>query len=179
MSLSNDKYKDLDWVLTALQVMIDETIYHMKTFAHTLDVHHNTEVADIFAHAYEQFKKEEALLVSYVGEKSLPTIAPWDTLYPDYQHPSEVLGGTDYLMTVEEAWKAIEQISQIHKDFYHFLLNKNEKGELVNFIESLLEHCKTCEVTHQNEASTLHPNDKERHDDLDLVHQDNFKGMFQ
>ena len=87
-----EKYADLEWVLSALHNMIDETMYHMKTFAHTLEVHHNKEAAQIFSLAYEQFKKEEEIVTSHSRTKDLPNIAPWETFYSDYIHPSEVLG---------------------------------------------------------------------------------------
>ena len=179
MSHDRDKYADLEWVFSALHNMIDETMYHMKTFAHTLEVHHNKEAAQIFSLAYVQFQKEEEIVTSHSSTKNLPTIAPWETFYSGYVHPSEVLGETDYLMTQEEAWKAIGQISRIHTDFYDFLGKESENNALLKLTKELMEHCKHCETTHQKEMIDLHPDDTLKHDDLDLIPRDDFKGMFQ
>ncbi len=179
MSHAKEKYDDLSWVLATLQIMLDETMYHMQTFAHTLEVHHNKEVAQIFFLVYEQFKREEEIVSSHIGTRDLPTIAPWETPYPDYQHPSEVLSEVDYLSTQEEAWKTIHNVSQNHKDFYDFLLKESENSELLSLIQELLIHCQRSETTNQKEVLNLITKDTERQDDLDLISSEDFKGMFQ
>ncbi len=179
MSHAKEKYDDLGWVLATLQMMIDETMYHMQTFAHTLEVHHNKEVAHIFSLVYEQFKREQEIVSSHIGTINIPIIAPWETPYPDYQHPSEVLSETDYLSTQEEAWKTIHKMSQNHKGFYDFLLKESENSELLSLIQELLSHCQRSEMTNQKEVLNLLTQDTERQDDLDLISSEDFKGMFQ
>lgn len=179
MSHAKEKYDDLSWVLATLQIMLDETMYHMQTFAHTLEVHHNKEVAHIFSLVCEQFKREQEIVSSHIGTKDLPTIAPWETPYTDYQHPSEVLSEIDYLSTQEEAWKTIHKVSQNHKGFYAFLLKESVNSELLSVIQELLSHCQRSEMRNQKEVLNTLTQDTERLDDLDLISNEDFKGMFQ
>jgi len=179
MNETEGKYENFDWVLSALQMMIDETMYHMQTFAHTLEVHHNKEVAQIFSVAYEQFKIEHEIICSHMGTRDLPTIAPWETPYPDYQHPSEVLSEVDYLSTQEEAWTTIHKVNQNHKGFYDFLLKESEHSELLILMQELLIHCQRSEMTNQKEVINILTQDTERDDDLDLISNEDFKSMFQ
>ena len=179
MSLAKQKYDDFNWVLSALHMMIDETMYHMQTFAHTLEVHHNKKAAEIFSCVYQQFKREEEMIHSYIGTKDLPTIPPWERLYPDYTHPSEVLSEIDYLSTREEAWKTIDQVGQIHRDFYAFLLEKSQNSELLSLIQELQQHSQRSQMSNQKKACKLLDQDMERDDDLDIICSDDFKGMFQ
>lgn len=179
MSLSEEKYNDLYWVLSTLKIMIDETMYHMQTFAHTLDVHHNKEAAQIFSFSYEQFKKENEIVWSCIGAKELPTIAPWETPYPHYQHPSEVLSEIDYLSTQEDVWKTIHKVNQIHIDFYDFLLGESENSDLLRLIQKLLAHGKNSQIDFEKKILNLPDQNTERHEDLDLISSENFKGIFQ
>ncbi len=179
MRLDKQKYDDFNWVLSALQMMIDETMYHMKTFAHTLEVHHNKKAAQIFSFVYQQFKKEEEMIHSYTGGKDLPSIPPWETVYPGYNHPSEVLSEIDYLSTQEEVWKTIDQVSQIHMDFYVFLLEESQNSELLSLIQKLMQHSQRSKMMNQKNVFNLLDQDMERDVDLDLISSEDFKGMFQ
>ena len=179
MSLTKQKYDDVNWVLSLLQMMTDETMYHMQTFAHTLEVHHNQKAAEIFSFVYQQFKKEQEMIQSYIGTKDLPTIPPWETVYPNYKHPSEILSEIDYLSTQEEAWKTIDEVSQIHSDFYDFLLEESQNIELLSLIQKLLWHSQKSKITNQKKVLNLQDQDMERDEDLDLMSSEDFKGMFQ
>lgn len=179
MSPAKQKYDDFNWVLSALQMMIDETMYHMQTFAHTLEVHHNKKAADIFSFVYQQFKSEQEMIQPYIGTKNLPNIAPWETVYPGYKHPSDVLSDIDYLSTQKEAWKTIDQVSQIHRDFYDFLLKESQNSEVSSLIQELLLHSQRFQMTNQKKLFKLLDQDMERDEDLDLIFSTDFKGMFQ
>jgi hypothetical protein len=179
MSLAKQNYDDLNWVLAALQMMIDETMYHMQTFAYTLEVHHNKKAAEIFSFVYQQFKREEEMVQSHIGNKDLPTIPPWQTVYPYYKHPSDVLSEIDYLSTQEEAWKTIDQVSQIHMDFYDFLLTESQNSEILSLIQELQKHSQRYKMMNQKEGLKLPDQDMQRDEDLDLIPGGDFKGMFQ
>lgn len=179
MSTAKQKYDDFNWVLSALQMMIDETMYHMQTFAHTLEVHHNKKASEIFACVYQQVKGEHEMIQSYIATKDLPSIAPWETVYPGYKHPSEVLNEIDYLSTQAEAWKAVDQVSQIHSDFYDFLLEESQNNELLNLIQELQKHTLRSKMTNEKKVFNLLDQDMERDDDLDLISSEDFKGLFQ
>ena len=153
MSTAKLKYDDLNWVLSALQMMIDETMYHMQTFAHTLEAHHNKKASEIFSFFYQQVKSEQEMIQSYIGTKDLPSIAPWETVYPGYKHPSEVLS--------------------------EFLLEESQNNELLNLIQELLTHTQRSKITNQKKVFNLLDQDIERDDDLDLISSEDFKGSFQ
>jgi hypothetical protein len=169
MSSHHEKYNDLSWVLSALHSMIDETIYHMKTFAHTLEVHHNNEVAKIFSFAHAQFQKEESILFSHSKNKTLPTLPPWEMPYPNYQHPSELLSEIDYLISPIEAWQTVHHVVEIHQDFYKFLVKESSTSEVLMLTQELLVYCQTCGVNNQTTVSNLPLHHTQREDDLDLI----------
>ena len=151
MSQLKENYTNFPYVLSALNAMIDESIYHMQTFAHTLKVHHNDRAAKVFFLASEQFKIEQEMVVKHDQNIDLPTIPPWETPYPEYQHPSSLLIHADYLMTEAEAWKTVNSMIGIHNSFYDFLLKENTVDKVINLINRLVKYNEQCGIKNKEE----------------------------
>jgi len=179
MSQLKENHGNFTWVLSALNAMIDESMYHMQTFAHTLKVHHNDKAAKVFFLACEQFRTEQEIVVKHAQNTDLPMIPPWKTPYPEYQHPSSLLIHADYLMTESEAWKIISAMIEIHNGFYDFLLKKNRIDKVVSLVDQLVKYNEQCGTKNEEEEIMAEAKQSERQKDLDLPAIESFKSVFQ
>ncbi|MEA3372186.1 MAG: hypothetical protein U9Q62_00720 [Campylobacterota bacterium] len=168
MSQLKENYGNFTWALSALNAMIDETMYHTQTFAHTLKVHHNDKAAKVFFLACEQFKTEQEIVVKHAQNIDLPMIPPWETPYPEYQHPSSLLIHADYLMTEAEARKIIGAMIGIHNSFYDILLKENRVEKVVSLVDQLVKYNEQCETKNKEEKIMAEAKQFERQRDLDL-----------
>lgn len=144
MNDHKEKYLDLDWVLSMLNTMIEESIYHTETFAHSLKVHHNSKAANVFQLISEQFKAEQRIVLNHALNVDLPNIPPWEVPYTEYKHPASVLIDANYLMSESEAWKLMNAMIEIHNGFYSFLFKENREGTILNVVDQLANHCSQC-----------------------------------
>ena len=179
MSQLKENYGNFTWVLSALNAMIDETMYHTQTFAHTLKVHHNDKAAKVFFLACEQFRTEQEIVVKHAQNTDLPMIPPWKTPYPEYQHPSSLLIHADYLMTESEAWKIISAMIEIHNGFYDFLLKENAVDKVVSLVNQLVKYNEQYGTKNKEKEIMAEAKQSERQKDLDLPALESFKGIFQ
>jgi len=179
MSQLKENYENFTWVLSALNDMLDETIYHMQTFAHTLKAHHNDKAAKVFFLACEQFKTEQEIAVKHAQNIDLPTIPPWEIPFPEYQHPSSLLIHTDYLMTESEAWKIISAMIGIHNGFYEFLLKENRVDSVLSLVDKLVKYNEQCGTKNKEEEVKSEAKQSERQMDLDLLAIESYKGILQ
>lgn len=140
MSQHREKYEDVTWVLSALIEMIDETVYHTHTFAHTLRSHSNDQAAKVFFLAYEQFKTEKEIVSEHARNFDLPKIPPWEVPFPEYQHPSSHLTEAHYEMTENDAREAIGRMIGVHKTFYACLRQENSIEKVVSCVDQLMKH---------------------------------------
>lgn len=74
MNQAKSKYEELTHVLAMINEMIEESVYHTETFAHTLQAHHNKKVSEIFLRASEQFKEELTVAMADSQNVALPSI---------------------------------------------------------------------------------------------------------
>jgi len=153
MSHHKEKYLDSIWVLAMINAMIEESIYHTETFAHSLKAHHNDKAAKVFDLICEQFKTEQSLVLNYTLNVDLPNIPPWEVPYSEYQHPATVLIDSTYLMTEAEAWKLMNGMIKIHNNFYDFLFKETKKGDIFHIIDELVNHYNQC--TQENKEHEL------------------------
>lgn len=164
-----EKYLDFIWVSGMLNAMIEESIYHTDTFAHSLKVHHNDKAAKVFDLICEQFKNEQKIVLKYTSDFDLPNIPPWEVPYIGYQHPSTVLTDANYLMSESEAWKLTHELIEIHKGFYSFLFKSHNEGTIYNLVDDLLQHSNQCGLVNKIQeikAETSHPKSLE---DIDVI----------
>lgn len=144
MSHHKEQYPDTIWVLAMINAMIEESIYHTETLAHSLKVHHNDKAAKVFNLMCEQFKAEQNIVLKHALNTDLPNIPPWEVPYEGYQHPSSVLIAVNYLMSESQAWKLMNEMIEIHKGFYSFLLQEHTEGAIYNVLDHLLNYCSQC-----------------------------------
>ncbi len=141
MNDPKDKYVEPDWVFAMIHTMIEESIYHTETFAHTLKVHHNDKAAKVFHLICAQFKEEQKIVLEHVLHVDLPNIPPWEVPYEGYQHPSSVLINANYLMTESEAWRLMHDMIEIHNGFYRFLVEGHKEESIGSVIDKLAAYC--------------------------------------
>lgn len=128
-------------VLTIINEMIEESVYHTETFAHALQVHRNRKAANIFLYVADQFKKELQIVSKYgVGVQLLHT-PPWQSPHDEYMHPSSLLTDAHHLMSEEEAWKMVDKMVKIHQNFYKHLNEESENESVISLIEQLIDYC--------------------------------------
>lgn len=144
MKQTTSKYTEFIQVLGMINEMIEESAYHTETFAHVLEVHHNSKAAKVFLLASEQFKAELAMIKEDVGNVEMPTIPPWEIPYPEYIHPSSLLVDAHYLMTEVEASNIVESMVKIHQEFYSFLRKENTADNVIDLVVKLVEYCEKC-----------------------------------
>lgn len=144
MSHHKEKYLDPIWVLAMINEMIEESIYHSETLANSLKAHHNDKAAKVFDRICEQFKAEQNIVLSHTLNTDLPNIPPWEVPYVGYQHPSSVLIDVNYLMSELQAWKLMNEMIEIHKGFYSFLLKEHTEGTIYNVVDHLVNYCSQC-----------------------------------
>ncbi|HEO98812.1 MAG: hypothetical protein JW682_06830 [Campylobacterales bacterium] len=131
-------------VLSIINEMIEETVYHTETFAHALQIHRNSIAAEVFLQAVEQFENEQKILEKYLPEIGVSCNPPWEVPHEAYTHPAHVLMDAHYLISGKEAWKVIEEIVQIHQSVY-LQLNKESGNESVTSLTAeLITHCDQC-----------------------------------
>ncbi|HSR73335.1 MAG TPA: hypothetical protein VLL31_00700 [Sulfurovum sp.] len=140
MSHHKEKYENFIWVLSVVNEMIDETMYHTQTFAHALRLHDNEKAAKVFFLAFEQFKAEKVIVAKHTQNSDLQTIPPWEIPFPEYQHPSSHLTDVHYQMTETEAIKAIERMIGAHQTFYECLLKESRAEKVISCVDLLLKH---------------------------------------
>lgn len=153
MSHHKEKYLDSMWVLAMINEMIEESIYHTETFAHSLKAHHNDNAAKVFDRTCEKFKAEQSIVQNYTLNVDFPNIPPWEMPYSEYKHPATVLIDSTYLMTEVEAWKLMNAMIKIHNSFYHFLHKETKEGDVYHIIDQLVNHCNQC--TQENKEQEL------------------------
>ncbi|MDD2451106.1 hypothetical protein [Sulfurovum sp.] len=131
-------------VLSIINEMIEETVYHTETFAHALQIHRNPKAAEVFLQAVEQFETERKILDRYAQGIVLSSNPPWESPHAVYTHPAHVLMDAHYLISEEEAWKVIEKIVQIHQRVY-LQFNKERGNEsVISLTTELITHCDQC-----------------------------------
>lgn len=140
MKQTTSKYTEFTQVLGMINDMIEESAYHTETFAHVLEVHHNSKAAKVFLLASEQFNAELAMIKEDVGNVEMPTIPPWETPYPEYIHPSSLLLDAHYLMTEVEAWAIVKNMIKIHQDFYSFLHKESTADNVIDLAVKLVAY---------------------------------------
>jgi len=140
MSRYRDNHENFTWILSALNNMIDESMYHTQTFAHALRSHGNDKAAEVFFLAFEQFSSQKEIVEEHAQKHVLPVIPPWEIPFPEYQHPSTHLTDAHYLMTEEEARKAAEVMIRSHSTVYECLLKENRAEEVIGCVVLLVEH---------------------------------------
>lgn len=169
MNSPKDTYSDSVWVLAMMNIMIEESIYHTETFAHSLKVHHNDKAAKVFDLICEQFKAEQNIVLNYTLNVDLPNIPPWEVPYNAYQHPASVLIDATYLMTESEAWKLMNGMIEIHNGFYKFLFRENSEDNIFSIVDQLVNYCNQCEQKNKR----LEANAETKHikglEDLDMI----------
>ena len=169
MNDHKEKYLDTDWVLSMVNTMIEESIYHTETFAHSLEVHHNDKAAKVFYLICEQFKAEQHIVLNNILDADLPDIPPWEVPYVEYQHPSSVLMNANYLMTESDAWKLMHQMIDIHNDFYRFLFKKNVEGPISNVLDHLINYSNQCEEENKKQEAKAETKHIKSLEDLDII----------
>ena len=145
--------KSYGWVLVSIEEMIEESMYFCETFAHTLNVHHNTPAATVFEQAHQDFLQEKQVLLNAIEtykthpsqqNDPLPKISPWEKPYAGYQHPATTLMDADYLMTESEAGLLVVKMIQVHHDFYDFLTQTQSSETSLKLVSVLKEYCSNC-----------------------------------
>ncbi len=169
MNDHKEKYLDTDWVFSMIIAMIEESIYHTETFAYSLEVHHNDKAAKVFYLICEQFKAELHIVLNNLPDADLPHIPPWEVPYAEYQHPSSVLMNANYLMSESEAWKLMDQMIDIHNDFYIFLLKKNVEGIIFNVSDHLIKYCNQCREENKRQEAKAETKHTKSLEDLDII----------
>jgi len=91
---------------------LEESIYYFQTFGQALKAHNNSKVAKLFYEAADTLQKELELLLGNENMSDLPKIAPWETLYEAYEHPSQHLMDVHYEIDEVEAKQIINKILQ-------------------------------------------------------------------
>lgn len=140
MSQYRENDENLAWILSALNNMIDESMYHTRTFAHALKSHGNDKAAEVFFLAFEQFSTQKEIVAEHAEEHDLPVIPPWETLFPEYMHPSTHLTDAHYLMTEEEARKIAGVLIGSHSTVYDCLIKENRAEEVIGCVVLLMKH---------------------------------------
>ena len=156
-------------VLAMIHAMIEESIYHTETFAHTLNVHHNDKAAKVFRLICEQFKAELGIVLNGMLNVDLPTIPPWEVPYTEYIHPSSVLIHANYLMTEFEAWGLMYEMIEIHKRFYTFLSNENSEDTLFSVIDQLANYCNDCGEKNKRLEAKAEKKRSKSSEDIDII----------
>lgn len=144
MSQAKSKYEELPKVLAMINEMIEESVYHTETFAHTLQAHHNNKAAEVFLHACEQFNAEQQIVMRDVKGTELPNLPPWEILYPEYIHPSSLLSEAHYLMNEDEAWEIVDTMVKIHQGFYIFLSKESRTDSVFSLVDQLVKYYEKC-----------------------------------
>lgn len=96
--------------------MLEDSLYHLHTFAHALKEHNNHKAAAVFSDAENTIKKEITELKNKYKETDLPKIAPWEKPSPAYSHPSSLLMDAHYQISEAEAKAIVEKMNQNHED---------------------------------------------------------------
>lgn len=141
MNQPESKYAELTTVLAMINEMIEESLYHTETFAHTLQAHDNNKAAQVFLRASEQFNAELIIAMRNSSGTELTNIPPWETLYAGYIHPSSLLSHAHYLMSEEEAWEIVDAMVKIHQGFYSFLCKESTEDKVLIFANTLVDNC--------------------------------------
>jgi hypothetical protein len=145
--------KSYGWILVSIEEMIEESMYFCETFAHTLNVHHNTQAATVFEQAHGDFQQEKQLLLSAIDDfqshpnhqnDPLPKISPWEKPYVGYQHPATTLMDADYLMTESEAGILVTKMIRVHHYFYDHLTQTQSSKASLKLVALLQEYCSNC-----------------------------------
>jgi len=169
MNQYKEKYLDFTWVLAMINAMIEESIYHTDTFAHSLKVHHNDKAAKVFDRICEQFKAEQNIVLNYTLNVDLPNIPPWEIPYTEYQHPASVLIDATYLMSESEAWKLMNGMIEIHNNFYNFLFKENKEGDVINIVDQLIDYYNQCGQENKGHELKVETKQAESLEDLDVI----------
>lgn len=169
MNGPQDKYVDPAWVLAMIHAMIEESIYHTETFAHTLKVHHNDKAAKVFHLICEQFKAEQSIVLNCTLNLDLPSIPPWEIPYAGYQHPFSVLIDANYLMSESEAWKLMNAMIEIHNGFYKFLCKENSEDTICSVVDQLVNYCNDCGHKNKRLEAKAETKQMDSPEDLDII----------
>ena len=169
MNHPKEQHLDPLWVLAMIHTMIEESIYHTETFAHTLNVHHNDKAAKVFRLICEQFKAEQGIVLNGTLNVDLPTIPPWEEPYTEYIHPSSVLIHANYLMTESQAWRLMHEMIEIHKRFYTFLSKENSEDTLFSVIDQLANYCNDCGEKNKRLEAKAETNRSKSSEDIDII----------
>lgn len=131
-------------IIVIINEMIEESVYHTKTFAHALEAHHNRKAANVFLHVADQFIHELQIVSKYSSDVQLSKNPPWELPHADYMHPSLLLMDAHYLMDEEEAWKIMDGMIKIHQDFYTYLSEESKVESVISLMLQLIDHCDKC-----------------------------------
>ena len=102
-------------------------------------------------------------------DADLPDIPPWEVPYAEYQHPSSVLMNANYLMSESEAWKLMDQMIDIHNDFYIFLLKENVEGIIFNVSDHLINYCNQSREENKRQEAKAETKHTKSLEDLDVI----------
>ena len=100
----------------ALELDVAERYEEM---AHSLDVHNNAEVAELFHKLAEASRKHAAEMEAHCQGKKMPKIAPWDFKWGDGDAPeTPSIDDTHYLMTPYHAIALAREAEFQAQQFY-------------------------------------------------------------
>ncbi len=142
MSQSLSNKKDFTEILDIINEMVDESMYHTETLAHTLQIHHNRAASEVFSAVAEQFRKEHQIISEYLQDVQLTNRPPWEEPHEAYEHPSVLLLKAHYQMSEEEAWEIMEKMVTLHQNLYSRFLEESDDKNVLGLMQRLIDHCK-------------------------------------
>ncbi len=96
-----------------------EAAERYEELAHSMEVHNNLEVAEVFHKLADSGQKHAKQVLQRAGGRELPEIAPWDFKWDRSEAPETAAAdGVHYLMTPYHALD-LARASEVHaRDFY-------------------------------------------------------------
>lgn len=108
-----------------------EVAERYEEIANSMDVHNNTEVAELFHKLARASQKHAAEMRARSEGKLLPKLAPWDFNWGDTDAPETLpMGETHYLMTPYHALSLARRAEIQAQDYYMSVAEGTSNGEV-------------------------------------------------
>lgn len=108
-----------------------EVAERYEEIAHSMEVHNNREVAELFHKLARASEKHATEMRERSEGKLLPKLAPWDFQWGDGDAPETLsMGETHYLMTPYHALSLARQAEINAQEYYTSVANGTPNGEV-------------------------------------------------
>ena len=127
-------------LLAHAKAMESEALERYLEFAEQMEVHHNSEVAELFRKMARVERKHVEKILQRVGDKELPHIPPWEYQWLG-EEATEAISNEDvhYLMTPHHALTLALGAERRAVGFYTRVVETVESEELLELARELME----------------------------------------